>query len=467
MRLAFEDVQTGAVYRVQEAGAVLGRERARTDIVFRDESISKRHARVFVQDGQWFLEDLDSSNGTYVRNERVFEPTMLREGIEFSLAQRRFRVVMVDGDDEVDTDRRLPPAPGSVFVAAATHYLIGLPKLAFVPVGFVREMIEGVAEPHPRRAEAPALQRSDARTAPELAVFGAFGGGIAAGWMPFFEAGLAFALEGRMAWPPSAWLVVAGAAAGGAAGALAHPTAEAAIRTLGGAGDARARSRLILTVFVAIALVGFPVSARAALAPLDPVLVTAVTSALGLWTLGVVSFAAFRWGRALGVYRWVEVAVLAAGLLVLAGGSASALRTLLDDSGPRFFDAKDAAASTVSASTVHVPASVVRGTTSPRVETAFSRYAEERAWIESALDAEPRLLLEAEIRAAYEQLLAREAEVSGSTDGKRGRDEPWYRDRITRRLRSLRRFEATRDDVTSLARRIQRRLGDSGRTRAP
>ena len=465
MSLAFEDVQTGAVYRVEDAGAVLGRERGRTDIAFRDESISKRHARVFAQDGRWYLEDLDSSNGTYVRNERVFEPTALREGIEFSLAQRRFRVVMVDGEEAGDTDRRLPRSAGAVVVGAARYYLSALPRLAFLPVGFVREMVEppdGTA-----RTEPPVPAVPDAQTTLELAVYGAFAGGIAALWMPLFEAGTTYALEGRMEWPDSTWFFLAGVAAGVVLGTLAHPIARVGIRALGGVGDARARTRLALTAFAAIALAGLPASAASVLTPLDPVLVTAVTSALALWVAGVVLFAAYRWGRALGVYRWVEVAVLAVGLLALVGGSTSALRTLLHDSGPRFLGGNDAAASPARAPTVDVPASVVRGTSLPAVDTPFSRYAKARAWIESTLDSEPRLLEDADLRAAYEQLLEREAEIDRQGTDDRGRDEPWYEARIARRLRSLRRFEATRGSVTSLARRMERRLAELGRSRTP
>lgn len=44
----------------------LGRERG--DILFREDGyVSGRHARVFQKDGKYFIEDLDSSNGTFVR----------------------------------------------------------------------------------------------------------------------------------------------------------------------------------------------------------------------------------------------------------------------------------------------------------------------------------------------------------------------------------------------------------------
>lgn len=36
-----------------------------------DEYVSTRHARLVPRDGQWFVEDLGSTNGTYIGNERI------------------------------------------------------------------------------------------------------------------------------------------------------------------------------------------------------------------------------------------------------------------------------------------------------------------------------------------------------------------------------------------------------------
>ena len=48
------------------AEQVLGRERG--DILFRDDGyVSGRHARLFADSGRYFIEDLKSSNGSFVR----------------------------------------------------------------------------------------------------------------------------------------------------------------------------------------------------------------------------------------------------------------------------------------------------------------------------------------------------------------------------------------------------------------
>lgn len=46
---------------------VLGRYPS-NDIVIPDPYVSRRHARIFVKDNDWFIEDLDSTNGTIVNN---------------------------------------------------------------------------------------------------------------------------------------------------------------------------------------------------------------------------------------------------------------------------------------------------------------------------------------------------------------------------------------------------------------
>jgi pSer/pThr/pTyr-binding forkhead associated (FHA) protein len=49
-------------------------------LVLDDDYSSSRHARVFQQDGQWFVEDLGSTNGTFVADQRVEGPTPVPTG---------------------------------------------------------------------------------------------------------------------------------------------------------------------------------------------------------------------------------------------------------------------------------------------------------------------------------------------------------------------------------------------------
>ena len=48
------------------------------DFVLPDKAVSRKHAEVFFRDGQWFLRDLDSSNGTYINEQRITQPIPLK-----------------------------------------------------------------------------------------------------------------------------------------------------------------------------------------------------------------------------------------------------------------------------------------------------------------------------------------------------------------------------------------------------
>lgn len=50
---------------------------ADNDIVLDDQEASSRHARISFLDGAFWIEDLDTTNGTLVNGERIREPTLL------------------------------------------------------------------------------------------------------------------------------------------------------------------------------------------------------------------------------------------------------------------------------------------------------------------------------------------------------------------------------------------------------
>lgn len=50
------------------------------DLQLMDEAISARHARIFYSGNHWMVEDFQSTNGTYLNNERIILPTTLLEG---------------------------------------------------------------------------------------------------------------------------------------------------------------------------------------------------------------------------------------------------------------------------------------------------------------------------------------------------------------------------------------------------
>ena len=49
-------------------------------LVIDDDYCSARHCRIFPENGAWKVEDLGSTNGTYLGNQRVTDPVPLRRG---------------------------------------------------------------------------------------------------------------------------------------------------------------------------------------------------------------------------------------------------------------------------------------------------------------------------------------------------------------------------------------------------
>jgi len=81
------------------------------DLRVEDRFLSRKHARLFVQDDDWWVEDLGSRNGTKLNGTLVGEPTRLAEGDEIRLCQSS----IIYGADEVPL-KPLKPEPASASV---------------------------------------------------------------------------------------------------------------------------------------------------------------------------------------------------------------------------------------------------------------------------------------------------------------------------------------------------------------
>jgi pSer/pThr/pTyr-binding forkhead associated (FHA) protein len=70
---------TGTSLPLREAGTVIGRN-PECALVLDDDFASGRHARIYTRDGAWFVEDLGSTNGTFVGTQRLTEPVRVEAG---------------------------------------------------------------------------------------------------------------------------------------------------------------------------------------------------------------------------------------------------------------------------------------------------------------------------------------------------------------------------------------------------
>ena len=52
-----------------------------------DDYVSTRHARIASSEDQWFVEDLGSTNGTYIGSTRITQPTTLQLGTQIRIGK--------------------------------------------------------------------------------------------------------------------------------------------------------------------------------------------------------------------------------------------------------------------------------------------------------------------------------------------------------------------------------------------
>jgi len=76
----------GTVIGLSDMQITIGRADDAT-LVLTDDYASTRHARLFPQDGQWLVEDLGSTNGTYLDRQKVTQPTPVPVGVPIRIGK--------------------------------------------------------------------------------------------------------------------------------------------------------------------------------------------------------------------------------------------------------------------------------------------------------------------------------------------------------------------------------------------
>lgn len=99
---AYEDLESGAclIYRaigrkflLKDTENRIGRDDTQTDITILDAKISRYHARIFKDNDAWILQDMNSTNGSFVNGQRIVERELINGdiivlgGTEFSFKE--------------------------------------------------------------------------------------------------------------------------------------------------------------------------------------------------------------------------------------------------------------------------------------------------------------------------------------------------------------------------------------------
>src|SRR5947208_12211812 len=76
----------GTSIALRETAVTIGRANDST-LVLADDYASNRHARLVPRDGQWYVEDLGSTNGTYLDRTKVTAPTPVPIGMPIRIGK--------------------------------------------------------------------------------------------------------------------------------------------------------------------------------------------------------------------------------------------------------------------------------------------------------------------------------------------------------------------------------------------
>ncbi len=107
----------GATFSLEGDQLVIGRDSS-SNVAINDAEVSRKHARLTFQGGKYVLEDLGSTNGTFVNGQRLASPIVLKSGDVVSLGEQivlMFEALSSDPGATVAASRKsvqgLAPAP--------------------------------------------------------------------------------------------------------------------------------------------------------------------------------------------------------------------------------------------------------------------------------------------------------------------------------------------------------------------
>lgn len=119
-----------------EGNTSLGRRKS-NDIVIDNIGVSGKHARIINKDGKLFVEDLKSTNGTFVNGSQV-EKMVLEEGDVIAICKHNLKLVNLDtqndkinwGKDDTDNAEAAPPDSTMMFGASRVEAMLHNQRVA-------------------------------------------------------------------------------------------------------------------------------------------------------------------------------------------------------------------------------------------------------------------------------------------------------------------------------------------------
>ncbi len=92
--------EVGKIYKLDKDEFIIGRELI-NDLIISNPEISRKHARIFVKNSKLYLEDLNSTNGTFQSGKKVNKPFQLKNGTLINLGKSIVLEFVVEEIEEI------------------------------------------------------------------------------------------------------------------------------------------------------------------------------------------------------------------------------------------------------------------------------------------------------------------------------------------------------------------------------
>lgn len=114
----------GVTFPLEGDQLTIGRDSTNA-VAINDAEISRKHARMMFQGGKYVLEDLGSTNGTFVNGQRLAGPVVLKPGDVVSLGEQivlMYDAISGDAGATVAVSRKAVQAPPPAYSAPQQSY---------------------------------------------------------------------------------------------------------------------------------------------------------------------------------------------------------------------------------------------------------------------------------------------------------------------------------------------------------
>ncbi len=144
----------GQIFELSRSEITIGRDIA-NDIVINDAEVSRNHSRLILEGDRYKIEDLNSTNGTYIDGQRLIGPHLLAIG----------EIIMFGDNVGMIFDGE----PATTDVTVQSPVELGMTPVSAIPAP-VETYMPSMPPPTPQMSELPSEQQSPPKFEPEQAM---------------------------------------------------------------------------------------------------------------------------------------------------------------------------------------------------------------------------------------------------------------------------------------------------------